>query len=345
MKRRSFLKDAAFLTAAAVAAPALAGARVRFSETPEALKASRDFPYRADGTFKVLQLTDTHYIAGDPRSERALLNVVEMLDAERPDLVIHTGDIVFGRPDLKSAREILQPIADRGIPFAVALGNHDSQFGSSREKMFKTILDLPGCVNLPPKKGVYGCSNDVVTLSGAGGPDRVLYLFDTMDAVVLKGEEEIHCYDYLRFSQLEWYRSFSAMFTAQNRGVPVPSLAFFHIPLCEVAEGLSAGGRILAGNNCEPPCPSRLNSGMLAQMRELGDVQAVVTGHDHDCDYVLDYGQMYYIYGRFSGCDTVYNHLGPSGARVFVFHRGRKAFRTYVRLFGGEIQQDLMLGR
>ena len=121
-----------------------------------------------------------------------------------------------------------------------------------------------------------------------------------MDAVVLKGEEEIHCYDYLRFSQLEWYRSFSAMFTAQNRGVPVPSFAFFHIPLREVAEGLSAGGRILAGNNCEPPCPSRLNSGMLAQMRELGDVQAVVTGHDHDCDYVLDYGQMYYIYGRFS---------------------------------------------
>ena len=125
----------------------------------------------------------------------------------------------------------------------------------------------------------------------------------------------------------------------------MPSFAFFHIPLREVAEGLSAGGRILAGNNCEPPCPSRLNSGMLAQMRELGDVQAVVTGHDHDCDYVLDYGQMYYIYGRFSGCDTVYNHLGPSGARVFVFHRGRKAFRTYVRLFGGEIQQDLMLER
>ena len=126
---------------------------------------------------------------------------------------------------------------------------------------------------------------------------------------------------------------------------PVPSLAFFHIPLCEVTEGLSNGGNLLAGENGEPPCPSRLNSGLLAQMRELGDIQAIVNGHDHDCDYVLDYGQMYYIYGRFSGCDTTYNHLGPSGARVFQFTQGARPFRTWVRLQGGEVRQDLVLDR
>ena len=53
---------------------------------------------------------------------------------------------------------------------------------------------------------------------------------------------------------------------------------------------------------------------------------------------------MYYIYGRFSGCDTTYNHLGPSGARVFRFTAGNPAFQTWVRLVGGEIQQPLMLG-
>ena len=166
-----------------------------------------------------------------------------------------------------------------------------------------------------------------------------------MDAVILKGEEEIHCYDYIRFSQLEWYREHSAKFTEGNGGHPVPSLAFFHIPLCEVTEGLANGGRILAGENGEPPCPSRLNSGLLAQMRELGDIQAIVNGHDHDCDYVLDYGQMYYIYGRFSGCDTTYNHLGPSGARIFQFTQGARPFRTWVRLQGGEVRQDLVLDR
>lgn len=300
------------------------------------------FSFGPDGTFKLLQFTDTHYIAGDPRSDRALKCVREALEGVKPDLVIHTGDILFGKPDIPSALEILQPLASSGIPWAVALGNHDSQFGSSREDMFQAIRSLPGCINLPPKEGVYGCSNDVITLSGSN-LEHVFYLFDSMDAVVLKGEEEIHCYDYIRHNQIAWYRDHSQRFTAQA-GHPVPSMAFFHIPLCEIQEGVMAG-TILAGNNGEPPCPSRLNSGLLAQFREMGDVRAIVTGHDHDCDYVLDYGQMYYIYGRYSGCDTVYNHLGLSGCRVFQFTQGEPGFKTWVRLYGGEIQQPLNLSR
>ena len=354
MKRRSFLKDAAFLTAAAAMAPAC-GRGVNRAE-PD-LRVARDFPFRADGSFTLLQFTDTHYITQDPRSARALECVKEAIAAVEPDLVIHTGDVVFGKPDLLSAREILQPLSDSGIPWAVALGNHDSQFGSSREEMFALIREMPGNVNLPPKEGVYGCSNDVLTLSGPTGVERVFYLFDSMDAVILKGEEEIHSYDYIRHNQIAWYRAHSQKFTERNGGKPVPSLAFFHIPLCELPEGLAAGGE-LVGNNGEPPCPSRLNSGLCAQFRELQDVEAIVSGHDHDCDYVLNYGQLFYIYGRFSGGDTIYNHLGPDGyipsdgptasgtvpgCRLFTFREGRPGFETCVRLLGGEIQQKLYL--
>ena len=357
MKRRSFLKNAAFLTGAAMAAPALKGCSFVDKSEP-APSVARDFHFRADGTFTVLQFTDTHYIAGDPRSQRALECVKEALESVKPDLVIHTGDIVFGRPDLDCAREILRPLAESGIPWAVALGNHDSQFGSSREAMFQAIRELPGCVNQSPKDGVYGCSNDVITLSGAKGVERVFYLFDSMDAVVLKGEEEIHCYDYIRHNQIAWYRAHSERFTSENKGQPVPSLAFFHIPLPELQEALDKGVQPLAGTNGEPSCPSRLNGGLFAQFRELGDVQAIVTGHDHDCDYVLPYGQLYFIYGRFSGGDTIYNHLGPqgyipsddhtapgtvSGCRLFQFREWEPGFRTCVRLYGGEVQQTLDL--
>lgn len=354
MKRRSFLKNAAWASVLITGAPALSSCLRKEDGTgtqPTGTEPSASLPYRADGCFKLLQFTDTHYIAGDPLSERALRCVEEALDAEKPDLVIHTGDILFGKPDQESALEILRPIADRGIPFAVALGNHDSQFGSSRETIFSLIRDLPGCLNTAPKEGVYGSSNDVITLTAGGKTDRVLYLFDSMDAVILKGEEEIHSYDYIRYSQLGWYRAYSEHFTQENGGTPVPSLAFFHIPLREIEEALAAPGSLLAGTNGEPPCPSRINSGLLAQFRELQDVQAIVTGHDHDCDYVLRYGNMYYIYGRFSGCDTVYNHLGRagmggekvSGCRLFEFKAGESGFRTWVRLHGGEVQQDLTL--
>ena len=86
----------------------------------------------------------------------------------------------------------------------------------------------------------------------------------------------------------------------------------------------------------------------------MQDVEAIVTGHDHDCDYVLNYSQMFYIYGRYSGCDTVYNHLGRhgmvenpaekiSGCRLFTFREGQPGFETCVRLLGGEIQQPVYL--
>ena len=343
MKRRSFLKNAAWATVAAAALPSLVSCKGQ----PE-VKPSANMKFRPDGSFKLLQFTDTHYIAGDPRSERAMKCVVEALDAEKPDLVIHTGDILFGKPDIPSALEILKPIAERGIPFAVALGNHDSQFGSSREDVFSAIRSLPGCLNTAPKEGVYGVSNDVITLSGHA-VERVFYIFDSMDAVILKGEEEIHSYDYIRYSQIGWYRAHSAKFTERNGGTPVPSIAFFHIPLREVEEALASPENSRVGNYCEPPCPSRVNSGLLAQFREMGDVEAIVNGHDHDCDYAMSYGQMRYIYGRFSGCDTVYNHLGSigwtddklSGCRIFEFHAGQPGFRTWVRLYGGEVQQRI----
>lgn len=351
MKRRTFLKNAAWATVAGLAATQGVAAGKTCRKIAGTKPQAASFSFRADGSFTLLQFTDTHFISGDARSDRALACVKEALAAVKPDLVIHTGDILFGRPDLESAREILQPLAESGIPWAVALGNHDSQFGTSREKMYDMILSLPGCVNTPPKEGVYGFSNDVITLTGPGGVERVFYLFDTMDAVILKGEEEIHCYDYIRHSQLGWYRAHSERFTQANGGRPVPSLAFMHIPPCEVKEALAAGCQPV-GNNGEPPCPSRLNSGLVAQFRELQDVEAVVLGHDHDCDYVLPYGQLFYIYGRYSGGNTVYNHLGRegytqtdkvSGSRVFRFQAGAPGFQTWVRLYGGEIQQKLHL--
>ena len=77
----------------------------------------------------------------------------------------------------------------------------------------------------------------------------------------------------------------------------------------------------------------------------MGDVQAIVTGHDHNDDFVMKWRDFFFIYGRFSGCDTTYNHLGPSGARVFQFTQGARPFRTWVRLQGGEVRQDLVLDR
>lgn len=309
------------------------------------VRIAKELKYRPDGKFKILQFADTHYISGDTRSKRALNNVIAMLDAEKPDFVIFTGDVIFGNPAEASAHEILQPLVDRGIPFAVALGNHDSDFELSRTEIFKVYRSVPGNVNTPDDLGLHGCSNDILTLSGPRGVDRVIYLFDSGNRDYMAG---VSSWGYVHSDQIEWYRNASRYFTEKNGGKPVPSIVFQHIPVPEYNQALYDKGdkaRFLVGNLGEEPASPIFNSGQYVAMREMGDVQAMITGHDHNNDFVLMWQGFFFIYGRFSGCDTVYNHLGPSGARLFVFTEGSRSFRTWVRLYGGEIQQELLLDR
>ena len=342
MDRRNFLRMAA-LSGAAIAVPEI-GVRAygRGDRTSSSASDVHDMRFGEDGRFKIVQFTDTHYISGDPRSTRAIDNVVQILDEEKPDLVIHTGDIIFGNPAAQSVRELFRPVVERGIPFAVALGNHDSDFELSRQEIFDVVRSIDGNINSPVKEGVCGCSNDVITLSSDNGVERVFYLFDSGSYIDYRGEKG---YDYIRHSQIGWYREHSAAFTSANGGNPVPSYAFFHIAVREFTDGLRSDSRDLVGVSCESPCPSNYNSGLVANFKEMGDVEAVICGHDHDNDYVMKYGDMFYMFGRFSGCDTVYNHIGPSGARVFEFTAGQSGFRTWVRLYGEGVKDSLNLRR
>lgn len=339
MNRRNFLKGAAAVAAASSMPLQGFSHSLQQSETPSNPEASQ-FRFNDKGKFRIMQLTDTHYIAGDARSERAMKNVCEMLDTEKPDLVIHTGDIIFGKPAKESFAEILLPMAKRRIPFAVALGNHDDEFGLSRMEAYNFIRTLPYNVN-SPEKGIHGASNDVFTLQGKDGKTAwVLYLLDTGNR---SKDIKIDSYDYLHFDQLQWYRNLSRSFTLQNGGTPVPSLAFMHIPVLEHVEALRDKSRMLKGNLGEEPCPSLINSGFFAQTQEMGDIQALFSGHEHDDDYVMKWRDKYLIYGRFSGCDTVYNNLRPSGCRMIELTEGEAGFRTWVRLYGGTVEQDLRI--
>ncbi|MCR5518712.1 MAG: metallophosphoesterase [Bacteroidales bacterium] len=320
-------------------AAVLSLAMVQIGTMAQTPRIASDLKYGADGKFKILQLADTHIIAGDPRSERALNNVREMLDTEKPDFVIHTGDVVFGKPAGESARTVLQLLVDRGIPFAVALGNHDSDFDLSRTEMYAVIRSIPGNVNTPDDLGIHGCSNDILTLSGKNGVDRVIYLFDSGNREYPAG---VKSWGYVHTDQIEWYRAASRYFSSQNGGKPVPSITFMHIPFPEYNEAAHSK-RKMVGNFGEEPASPKFNSGLYLAMREMGDVYAVVTGHDHDNDFVMMWQDFFMIYGRFSGCDTVYNNLKPNGARVFEFTEGDDGFRTWVRVNGGGVEQELYL--
>ena len=51
--------------------------------------------------------------------------------------------------------------------------------------------------------------------------------------------EDVKGYDYIRADQIAWYRAQSESFTRANGGIPIPSLAFFHIPFPEFNQASS----------------------------------------------------------------------------------------------------------
>ena len=52
--------------------------------------------FRDDGTFKIVQFTDMHWHNGDPDDLQTRALMERVLDAERPDLVLLTGDVFMG---------------------------------------------------------------------------------------------------------------------------------------------------------------------------------------------------------------------------------------------------------
>jgi Predicted phosphohydrolases len=103
------------------------------------LQAGAQLKFRNDGTFKIVQFTDVHWVPGNAASNEAAERMNEVLDAEKPDLVVYTGDLVFAKPASVCLDEALKPAVSRGIPFAVTFGNHDDEQDMTRQQLLEYI--------------------------------------------------------------------------------------------------------------------------------------------------------------------------------------------------------------
>ena len=346
MSRRTFLNNSAAigLTGLAATVPSMAISKDKTEKTMLEPSVAGAFTFK-NGKFKILQITDTHYFLNDKRCDKVKPNIVELIETEKPDLVIHSGDVIGNGGKMtngeEAAREVLGWIADYQIPFAVALGNHDGQTGISRADIFKIIKTIPYNIN-KGAEGIYGDSNDVITLSSqkGGTPEWVFYLFDTGDSTdinVVEGRK----YDFIHYDQIEWYRGWSERFREKNGGKPIPSIAFFHIPLPEFSYALRDKTRVFKGNMGDEPAVPALNSGLFTNFKEMRDVMAISCGHNHNNDYAMKWKEMFLMFTRFSGGDTVFNDLKPNGGRVFEFTEGKPGFHSWIHEFGGNIVQNL----
>ena len=298
--------------------------------------------FGADKTFKIVQFTDVHWIYNDSRSDIAGERMNEVLDAEKPDFVIYTGDIIFGKPAKESLLKALEPVITRKIPFAVTWGNHDDEQGMSRQELFDLIKDIPN--NLTSTvQGITGVTNFVLPVKSADGKKEsaVLYVFDSNSYSTLP-KKVVDGYGWIALDQIDWYTKTSNELTAKNGGQPLPSLAFFHIPLPEYHEAVLDEKAYLVGTRKEVACAPKINTGLGASMLQAGDVMGVFVGHDHVNDYVVNWRGILLGYGRYTGGSTVYHDIPQgNGARIIELTEGKRAFKTWERIAGGKIINEV----
>lgn len=288
--------------------------------------------------FKIVQFTDVHWIYGNPNSDEAGEIMAEVLDAEKPDLVVFTGDVIFAKPAREALDKALEATIKRKIPFAVTWGNHDDEHDMTRKELSAYVATKAGNLN-STAEGVSGECNFVLPIKSADGTKdaAVLYFFDSHSYSTVK---EIRGYGWIKHDQVDWYNRTSKQITEANGGNPLPALAFFHIPLPEFRDAMRNESAYFVGTRKEKICAPEINSGLGNAMLKARDVMGVFVGHDHVNDYVVDWRGILMGYGRYTGGNTVYHGLPyGNGARVIEITEGSRAIKTWIRVKGKVINE------
>ena len=218
----------------------------------------------SDKELKVLQLTDIHIGAGwmSIRKDSMALNAVAaMISAEKPDLVIVTGDIAYPVPfqsgtfnNKTSAKIFAELMENLGVYWTFAFGNHDTEAYSyySRKQIseFYSSDKYPHCIFMPGPDEVDGYCNQIFNIVNSDGIiTRALITLDShsyVDGDIFGVRWQ---YDNIHENQVEWYKNSVKSLAEHNTQVckdspelaakyaqlckTVPSSLFFHIPLTE----------------------------------------------------------------------------------------------------------------
>lgn len=222
----------------------------------------------ADRELKIMQITDVHIGGGGLSTKKdamAINAVASMVTAEKPDLVIVTGDIAYpvpyqaGTMNNKNPAKIFADLMETlGVYWIPVYGNHDTELYSyySREDISELYEsdDYPHCLFQTGPEDVDGCGNSAILIKNSKGVvTKTLFFIDShsyTDGDFLGIQWK---YDNIHDNQVEWFKKTLLSLRADNEktiaslykeGTPeytenmekfgkVGSLVFFHIPLVE----------------------------------------------------------------------------------------------------------------
>lgn len=224
--------------------------------------------FNCDRDLKIMQLTDVHigggFLSAD-EDKKALNAVASMITAEKPDLVVITGDLAFPVPfiagtfnNLTSANMVASLMENLGVYWIPLFGNHDTEAYSFYSR--KDISEFYGgdnfkyCLFESGSEDVDGYGNSVINIKNSDGIiTQSLFMFDSHSYIKSDYFGVLGKYDSIHDSQIEWYKENVNKYSDYNKNRiayltetdtdnkfnveeltekygTVKSLAFYHIP-------------------------------------------------------------------------------------------------------------------
>ena len=318
--------------------------------------------FTTDEDFKVMHITDIHIGGGflsKGTDEKTLNAVATMITKEKPDLVVATGDIAFPVPymagtfnNYSGAKAFANLMESLGVYWTVTFGNHDAEaysyFDREAVSEFYSNEEFKHCLFQAGSEDVDGYGNHVIEVKNSQGIiTQAMVLIDSQayvnDSIIesIKGT-----YDNIHPNQVEWYeaeikrmneentKAIKAVQGNENDGLfekygTVKTLAFFHIPLVEMADAWTEfqknnfidtdNFKYVEGVICEGGRRVYCGLGeddLFEKMLELGSTKAMFNGHDHVNNTTFEYKGITFSYGysidyfAYSGIDKLGSQRG-----------------------------------
>lgn len=310
-----------------------------------------------NGQFKIMQIADAQELPFGVSPDT--LKLMELaVQAEKPDLIVFTGDQIYGiHPRLWGGgnetrvknviTKLFSPVTAAGVPFAVTFGNHDAESGVPCARQAQFYAALPGYVAGERRSDADPGTFRLPVYGENGVLQCEIYAFDTHGSVLMKEKSGV------TDAQLDWFRAQRDLNAGSK--TPTPALVFQHIPTPEYYNVLIKNNKRTRGaveafgrhkgefyslpqtiRNAggflgEAPSVFSDDAGELSTLRADGGVMAVAAGHDHNNSFAADYKGMKLIYTQGAGFHVYGPHL-KRGVRIFTLNENAPGtFETYPR--------------
>lgn len=287
--------------------------------------------------FVILNFADTQFYEMRALNKGNYLyeTMTRCINEVKPDLITFTGDNFTGPMARQCQKKLIAFMESFGIPWAPVFGNHDHEGNCDLNYLGEQFEKAEHCLFRRGPANVDGVGNYIINIMEGEKIVHTLYMMDSHDYfdysnmddkykmyTVDKDGKEIQLgsgYDFIKQSQIDWYKWAVDGIKALNGGTVVESTAMFHIPVPEYDTAyhaaMAADPASVIGSRGENVACGKFNSGFFAAVKEMGSTKNILVGHDHVNDYSVVYEGVRLSYGVKTG-DWSYNDDNLNGGTV-----------------------------